>query len=150
MNSNQHKSAENWDAALGRALKDLPERQAPSALLSQVMAQVNAHAVERSNQQVWRRRWTWATTCALLLAIAMWFSWLGGKFYETNINPVLDRCIGICRTVFNALVGSLIGNNSGFGCEVSHFTLLAVSLLLLAMYVTCVGVGSFVYRVVRR
>ncbi len=150
MNSDKHHSPETWDSALERALKDLPERQAPPALLSQIMEQVNEHAVERSHQQVWRRRWTWAATCALLLAIAIWFSWLGGKFYETKINPVLDHCIGICRTIFSAIAGSLIGNNIGFGYEASHFTLIAVSLLLLAMYATCVGVGSFVYRVVRR
>jgi len=85
-----------------------------------------------------------------MLALVAWLLWLGDKFYEAKINPALDYCLGICRTVFSALAGSLIGSNLGFGTEDYRFTLFAAGLLLLAMYITCVGVGSFVYRVVRR
>jgi hypothetical protein len=152
MKSDQQQSPENWDAVLQRALKNLPERPAPVTLMPRVMAQVQVRAAEKLHQRLWRRRMFWvrATASAMLLATAASLSWLGGKLYETNISPVLDCCVAICRTVFGALAGSLIGNSFSFSTEAYHFTLIAAGLLLLAMYVTCVGVGSFVYRVVRR
>jgi hypothetical protein len=152
MDRKQHQSSENWDAALERALKSLAERQAPATLLPRVMAQVHVRTAEKWDPQPWRRWtfWAWTTTSMLMISLAAWLLWLGGKFYEAKISPALDYGLGICRTVLGALAGSLIGSNFGVGSETYHFTLLAAALLLLAMYVTCVGVGSFVYRVVRR
>jgi hypothetical protein len=146
MNSNKHQSPENWNTALDRALKNLPERPAPASLLPLVMAQVQERAAEKWH---WRSSafWLGALSGTLLLALV---SWLGSRFYETSINPVLYQGVGACRTVFNALAGSLIGGSLNVSNETFRFTLIAAGLLLLAMYVTCVGVGSFVYRVVRR
>jgi hypothetical protein len=152
MNSDQHQSPENWESALGRALKNLPERGTPSTLLPRVMAQANARGSGKWHQRLWHRWtfWAFAATGALLLALAARIAWLGGRFYETNVNPALDHCVGICRTVFSAVIGSLLGSTFGVGPEAYHFNLLAVCLLLLAMYITCIAVGSFIYQVVRR
>jgi hypothetical protein len=149
MNSDKHQSPENWDAALGRALKNLPERQAPATLLPRVMAQAQSRAAEIGHQRLWRRWtfWACATASALLLVLG---AWLGGQFYENKISPVLVSSVDICRTVFHALAGSLIGKSFVLGDEVYHWALIAGGLLLMAMYITCIGVGSFVYRVVRR
>jgi hypothetical protein len=152
MNSNQHRSPENWDAVLGQALKNLPDRPAPSTLLPQVMAQVNARAVEKDRHPLWDHRKLWARTSAsvLLFIMAVWVSWFGFRFYETQVSPLLDHCLGICRTVFSAFAGSLLGSKFGSGIEAYHLALMGAGLLMLAMYATCVCVGSLVYRVVRR
>jgi hypothetical protein len=149
MNSEKHPSTENWDAALGRALNNLPERQAPATLLPRIMARTQAHAAGNRRQRLWKRWtfWASATASALLLVTG---SWLGSQFYENKISPMLAGSVDICRTVFHALAGSLIGSNFGSGAEAYHFALMAGSLFLLIMYITCVGVGSCVYRVVRR
>jgi hypothetical protein len=152
MNSNHDRSPENWDAVLGQALKNLPDRPAPSTLLPRVMAQVNARAAETGRRPLWdhRKFWTRASASVLLFMVAAWLSWLSCRFYETRVSPLLDHCYSICRTVFSASVGSLVASKFGSGFEVYHLALMWAGLLMLVMYATCVCVGSLVYRVVRR
>jgi hypothetical protein len=143
MNFEKHGSPENRDDALIQALRNLPRRPAPATLLPRIMGRVHANGAEK-------RRWAYAPAGTLLVAIAVWLSWLGGKFYEKDLGPLLDYCLAICRTVFGALAGSLIGNRLGFAGESCHIALVAASVLMLAMYAACVFLGSCVYRIVRR
>jgi hypothetical protein len=140
-------SLEKWNAALGRALKGLPERPAPSTLLPGIMVQVRARRTEKSYG---RRFWICAPAGGLLIAIAAWLSWLGGKFYEDSITPLLDHCFRTCQTILSALTGSFIGSNFVLGAGAYHFAVIGAGLLMLAMYATCVCIGSCLYRVVRR
>jgi hypothetical protein len=152
MNSNQHRSPESWDTVLGQAIKNLPDRPVPSTLLPQVMTQVNARAAEKDRRPLGDRRNLWARASAsvLLFIVAVWVSWFGFGFYETQVSPLLDHGLGIGRTVFSAFAGSLLGSKFGSGIEAYRLALMGAGLLILAMYATCVCVGSLVYRVVRR
>jgi len=80
----------------------------------------------------------------------VWFTVLGSRFYDARMSPALDRGADICRTVFISFASALGGIQIGFDIEACRFILLAVSLLLLGMYVTCIGVGTIIYRTVRR
>jgi hypothetical protein len=148
MNSDKHQLPENEDAALSRALKNLPERTAPAALLPRVMLQAQERTDKKWHRRLSPRLTVWSG--ALLLALAGGLSWLCGRFYDANINPVLDHIAGACRTVFSVLVDSLLRGSFGFSEESCRFILIAFSILLPAMYITCIGLGAFVYRVVRR
>jgi hypothetical protein len=148
MNSDQHRSLDKWDAEFRRALKNLPEKPAPSELLPRVMGQVRVRAAEKWHGRL--RLWICAPASVLLISIAAWLSWLGGNFYEDSIIPLLDHFSRTCQTIFSALTASLMGNSFGLGAGAYHFALAGAGLLMLAMYATCVGIGSCVYRVVRR
>jgi hypothetical protein len=155
MNPDKHQSLDNWEASLGRALKNLPERQAPAALMTNVMARVRARAAERWYQRSW---WQWpvwlrAAAAVLLLALLVLLPLLGGHFWETSASPLLSRWIGAAQTVLGALASVLdavFRTKLGFGQEALRWVFVSASLLLLAMYLTCIGVGTVVYRTVRK
>jgi hypothetical protein len=155
MNLDKHPSPENWEAALGRALKNLPERQAPAMLMTNVMAQVHARAAQSRQQRSW---WQWpvalrVASAVLLFTLLALLSWLGGHFWETSASPLLNRWLGVTQTVLGSLAGTVdvvCRTKPGFGPEAIRWACVSASLLLLAMYFTCVGVGTFVYRTIRR
>jgi len=148
----QQSSLENWDKALNHALKNLPERPAPADLLPQVMARINEGAVEKQNQRLWRLwpLWLRVTVSASSVALMVWLSLLGTRFYEAGLSPALSRIADICRTVFVSLAGSLGGIPFVIDGEVFRILLMIATLYFLGMYLTCIGVGTFIYRTVRR
>ena len=155
MNPNEYPSPEPWEAAVDRALKQLPERQAPAALMPAVMARVHARA---TGKWYWRSWWQWpvwlrAGSAVLLVALWVLLPLLGGHFWETSVSPFLYRWTSIAQTVLGSLAGTLdavFRAKSGFGQEALRWFFVSVSLLLLAMYFTCVGVGTVVYHTVRK
>ena len=147
-----HQQLENWDKALDRALKNLPEQTAPVDLIGHVMSQVNARIEEKWYQRLWWRwpLWLRATSSILLLALTVWLPSLGSQYYETNMFPALDRGINVCLMVLGSFKNALGGIPFGFDGEVCRIVFLTASLLLLVMYLTCIGVGTIIYRTVRR
>jgi hypothetical protein len=148
----QRQPSENWNETLDRDLKNLPERPAPADLAARVMSQVNAQVSEKRRRHLRLQLPLWLRTTAgvMLLAVIVWLSLIGARFYETRMSPALDRGADICRTVFGSFASALGGIPIGFNVEACRFIFLAVSLLLLGMYVTCIGVGTIIYRTVRR
>jgi hypothetical protein len=148
----QHQQLENWDKALDQALKNLPEQPAPADLIPCVISQLNARIEEKWYQRLWWRwpLWLRATSSMLLLALAVWLPSLGSRYYETNMIPALDRSINVCKTVFSSVATALGGIPFGFDDEVCRIVFLTASLLLIVMYLTCIGVGTIIYRTVRR
>jgi hypothetical protein len=152
MNPNYEKQLE---AEISRQLKNLPELRAPESLVPGVLA-----AVERRSSRPWYRCswWQWPVTLRVASAIALfallaWLPLVGGHLWETSLNPVLSRWFGVAQTIAGSLASSLIAVfrvKSGFGPETLRLVFLSASLWLLVMYFTCVGVGTFVYRTVRR
>jgi len=148
----QHQQLENWDKELDRALKNLPEQQAPAGLVPSVMSQLNARIEEKWYRRLWWRwpLWLRAASSILMLALAVWLPSLGSRYYETSMIPALDRGISVCKTVFGPVAGALGVIPSGFDGDACRIVLLAAGLLLLMMYLTCIGVGTLIYRTVRR
>ncbi|HSW40334.1 MAG TPA: hypothetical protein VLL97_12675 [Acidobacteriota bacterium] len=132
------------DPALERALKSLPDQTAPPALLPRVMNIACARASR--NRALWLQ-WRWLpATLAAVVAVAL--SRLGERFYETSLAPMLDRGIAIVSNILSALARPVI-ETVPYG-EFNGFVPVAAVLLPVIMYLTCIGLGSFVYRAVRR
>jgi hypothetical protein len=150
--SYQNQPSEDWDKALDLALKNLPERPAPAGLVAQVMSRVNANATMKWSRHLWWRWPLWLRLPAgiLLPALIVWLSVLGTRFYETSMSPALSRCVDICRTVFESMTEAFTGIQFGFDGDTYRIIFFAVSLFMLGMYLTCIGVGTFIYRTVRR
>lgn len=150
--SHQNQPSENWDKALDRALKNLPERPAPADLVSQVMSHVNTNATVKWSRHLWWRwpLWLRLPVGILLPALIVWISLLGTRFYETRLSPALSRSADICRTVLGSMTEAFTGIQFSFDGDTYRIIFCAVSLLMLGTYLTCIGVGTFIYRTVRR
>ena len=155
MNPHENKSPQPWEAALNRALKNLPERQAPGTLMPNVMRQIHARAVAPQSQGSW---WQWPLALRVasgvaLAALLAGLAWGGGHFWEANASPLLNRSIEVAQTIMGSLAGGMAAIfrvQPDFGAGMQRPIFLAAGLLLLAMYLSCVGIGTFVYRTVRK
>jgi hypothetical protein len=155
MNPGQNHSPEKWEAALHRALKNLPERQAPAALMTKVMAQIQPPAAQPRYRGSW---WQWplalrAASGVTLIALLAVLVLGGGHFWETSASPLLNRWVEIGQTIMSSLASGMAAVfrvQPDFGSGTLRLAFVAASLLLLAMYLTCVGIGTFVYRTVRK
>jgi hypothetical protein len=152
MNKDPRQATKTWEETLSRALQSLPERPAPPDLLPQVMARVRAGAAGNESGKSWLQRALWLRVAASLLLSApmLWVFFLGNRFYETDLSPALNRSAAISRTVLGAIASALGGTHIVIDADVCRTILLAGGLILISMYLTCIGVGTFIYRTVRR
>jgi hypothetical protein len=149
---NQNHSLEQWNRRLDLALKNLPERPAPADLFPQVMAKVQARKEEKQEKRPWRAwpQWLRVTTAALALLLMGYLSVLGFQLYETRVIPVFSQIAQAFLTTCASLSGICSELRETLGSKALHYVLLTVSLLLFGMYLTCLGLGTFIYRTVRR
>jgi hypothetical protein len=155
MNSDKQPAPQDWEAALGRALKNLPERPAPDTLMPNVMARIRARAAQPWYRQSW---WHWpaalrvasaTVACAVLALLPL----AGGHFWETSASPLLNRWLDVAQTVQRALViaaDAVFPASWSLGPETLRWLIVFAGLLLTAMYLTCIGIGTVVYRTVRK
>lgn len=154
MNKERNQPQDNWNETLSRALRSLPERPAPEALLPRVMEQVrareNARVSDTPYRLFWQRwpAWLRVTASALLAVLAAWIYSFVIRFYETDVSSALDRGSAICQTVLCSFAQTLGG--TWLGIDLCRIILPAAGLLMLGMYITCIGVGTVLYRAVRR
>ncbi len=140
---------ENWEAKLDRELKSLPNRRAPATLLPRVLAKIEAQ-----KKLPWYRR-TWAQwprsaqlfsgilTFAVFLAIGAglnlaWdaFSW---KTLVSGATTALGP-IGSCLSSLSSACAVLFRKSN-------NLILILTVVLGLGMYLSCIGLGTVVYRV---
>ena len=123
--------------------------------MTNVMAQIQTRTTEPRDRQSW---WQWplALRIASGVALAVLLAGLvlvGGHFWEAGASPLLNRWIEIGRTIMSSLangMAAVLRVQPDIGAGVHHQVFLAAGLLLLAMYLTCIGIGTFVYRTVRK
>lgn len=155
MNSPQPPPLENWEAVLDRAIKKLPERQAPASLMPVVMARIQSRSALPWHRLPWLQ-WPLALRAASAVAMGVLLAvllGLAGQFWKADVSPWLDPWRHLAQTVctaFAAALDSILGVQPGAGCGAVRLVLLVVGLLLFAMYLTCIGVGTVVYRTVRK
>jgi hypothetical protein len=156
MSSNPHQPPENWEAALGRALKNLPERPAPAALLPSVMAQIRAReAAQLAPDRSWWRwpLWLRVASAVAFIALMALLVCLGGHFWENSLLPLLQHWSATAQTVLASLgsaAEAIFRTGSGSGQAMLRWVFVGFSLILLATYFTCIGLGTFIYRTVRK
>lgn len=141
-----------WETRLDREFKGLPDRAAPHTLIPRVMAAVQARVCAPWYRRPW---WDWPPALKIvsllgmsgLLGLATWlvmhcseYPWTAAaagelKTWLAPLNPVW--------TLLTSLAGALALVFKGTG----SWILLGAGGLCAIMYLSCVALGSAVYRV---
>jgi hypothetical protein len=141
-----------WEQHLDHALKNLQEKTAPSDLLPNVMTAIQAREAGKGFRQPFAFRPLWLRVTAAILALSFIATlfFLAGKVYEEDIDPAFRIINSACRTVLGSLADILTAFPFGIGDDILRFLFPVLICLMLTMYLTCIGVGTFIYRTVRR
>jgi hypothetical protein len=147
-----NRSQHTWEAVLSHALKNLPEKNAPADLRTQVMRRIHAQSVIAAQPRLW---WCWPLwiripATALSMALVVAFLFLAYRVYAISIMPTLHYTFEACRTVLDALTGGLVGTHIDIESNYVQYSLLASSILLAVIYAIGISIGNFIYRTVRR
>lgn len=146
---------ERWVEALDRELKSLPDHQAPPTLIPSVLAAIEARSARPWYKQSWV---SWpvgvrlvVTAVSLLVIAASAWSWadivsnLGvfGSVEETisDFVYIAGAVMNLAYLVVNAVITGLARTYSPF--------LLGIAIVLIAMYLACIGCGTLLYRLAR-
>ena len=143
---------DRWQRNLDHALKHLPEKAAPANLLPNVIAEIQARETRNVFGQPFAFRQPWLRVSAAVLALSLMTAifFAAGRVYENEIIPAFRLFDSACRTVLGSLVDVLAAFSFGIGEETLRFLFPVLICVMLAMYLTCIGVGTFIYRTVRR
>lgn len=154
MKTNDHKTQQwdSWQADLDRALKNLPEKTAPSNLLPNVMAEIRKREVGKGFRHSFHFGYSWlrASVAVFALSLITYLSFIGGRVYDNHIAPAVNLAGGTFRTLLGSLADLLSEIPFAAGDEVLRFLIPGLIFVMLAMYLACIGVGTFIYRTVRR
>jgi len=144
-----------WETELAQELRKLPDREAPATLIPRVMAALQA----RVRLPWWRRTWWQWPPAAQLLGLLAVSSVLGLiTYYATRgweaalvagMTQQVQAWLEPLRPAWSCLV-SLANALALVLRQAGQLVFLAVGACSLAAYVSCVGLGTAVYRVVVR
>lgn len=142
----------SWEEQLDRALKNLPEMTAPTNLTANVMAAIKKRETEKSPNLPFPFGHSWLRVTAVVLAfsLAAYLFFIGQRIYENAIRPAFTLAGSVCRTVIGSFADIPAQIPLAIGDGALPFLLPILICLMLAMYLTCIGVGTFIYRTVRR
>ena len=134
-----------WEVALSRSLKKLPDRPAPPTLLPRVMEAVAARHHRPWCVRVWAQTSSRQQAAALVLASVVVL--LPLMYLASALLPK-DWLAGAnaCRTVAGALGAAC----SAFCEDCVHIALAVAATLFVTLYLTCLGLGTAAYQLVRR
>lgn len=155
MNPSRHTPEGEWEAWLDRRLKELPDCPAPASLAPRVLAAVAARAQRPWYRQPW---FTWprlAQAASLLLlsgtlgsltyALIHWSALAGGAAgtapWQVWWAPV--EALGMA-------MASVLEAGGVVARQVDSRVWVALGTLAALMYLTCVGVGTVMYRLLAR
>lgn len=138
-----------------RELRRLPLRRAPATLLPRVVAAIRAEALKPWWQrplETWPR---WIQVAALTLALGLAAALAGlighgidqfdAAAYQGALAQALDRC-EVLWSVASALGSAFVLILS----QTPPFVLAAGGLVCLSAYVSCLGLGTILYRLAAR
>ncbi len=143
---------ETWETRLDRELKRLPDRSAPRTLIPRVMAAVQTRAVAPWYHQPW---WDWHPALKAvsllglsgLLGVATWLILHSGDLgWTAAVSAEIKTWFAPLSPVW-ALLTSLVGALALVLKGVGSWVLLGAASLCAFMYLSCVALGTAVYRV---
>ena len=146
---------DDWEQDLDRQLRALPEVPAPASLIPRVLAGVAA----RARLPWWRRTWwtwpVWAQVVSLLVISTV----LGALTYAVrqapglpgmaNLTKSLGGWLAPCEALGNCALALLNGLRLALG-QAAQVALLGVALFAIALYLSCLGLGTACYRLADR
>jgi hypothetical protein len=137
---------------IDRALKSLPDLQAPEHLLSRVIARIEAAAATPWYHRSWSdwpapARWTTLLVLALIFA-GFCVAWSRAPQAEI-LQPVLARLQSLANLAdaLWSVLGALAGLLSAALRQLNAWVLVGCAAMVLFGYVLCVGLGTVYFRV---
>ncbi len=151
MNPHDRQPDSDWEKLLDRQLRALPDRRAPDTLLPRVMAALRVRALPWY-QRTW---WTWPRPlqCLSLLLVSVVLgviTWLALHAGDVALTGQVGRQLGNWFAPVAALwtaVGVLVNALGAVIRSLGTLNLCLAGAVLLAMYLSCVGLGTVFYRV---
>lgn len=155
MNSKPQPPREDWDARLDRALKNLPDREAPPSLIPNVMARLQAQREVPWHQKSW---WEWPAALRIgslagSLAMLLGLLWATGRLKGIELGTQLSAWNTELQPTLGYL-GKALDSVAQAGAALPaggvHIAILCAAALLTAMYLTCIGLGTVAFQFARR
>lgn len=143
--NDQPQTPDPWEEALSRSLKKLPDPQAPDTLMPRVMEAVAAQERSPWPRLAWRR----ASSGQRLAVAALASAFVALPLVYFLPSRVPSECLAsleALRTVSDAL--DTVGAAVCEGC--ARWAAAGVIVLMFAMYLTCLALGTAAYQIVRR
>jgi hypothetical protein len=148
-------SGENWAEVLDQELRKLPDHEAPPTLIPRVMAALHA----KGRLPWWRRGW-WHWPPAAQIVVLLVFSGLLGvlTYYATwgwdgaflaQASRKLGEWLAPLEPTWRALSALLRAFDLVFR-KFGQWLPLVGAALCLAMYFSCIGLGTAAYRLAAR
>jgi hypothetical protein len=142
---------EEWERLLDEELRQLPERPAPDSLIPRVMKAVEAKAAKPWWQKAW---WLWPPRVQVL-SILLVTSVLGAAIHFIPDLPTLATSSPAARRFADLLeylkpvaevLAAILNAFVLLLKQVGKWTLVALVGLAVAMYLSCIGLGTVIYR----
>jgi hypothetical protein len=143
---------QDWEEALDEELRQLPDTPAPETLIPRVMAVVRAKA----GLPWWRRTWWhWPPAAQVLvllsfLGLLMGVGWYGPAAWDALAASQPGQTVAAWLQALDPLADCLAALASAFALVIKQAGTLALVLaavICLAMYLSCLGLGTMMYRV---
>jgi hypothetical protein len=146
---------EAWEKELARELEELPDLEAPTTLIPNVMGRLTEEPRAAWYEKSW---WQWprAARAASALAALLFLGalgWLSGTFGHLDLWGELSVAWTEFQSALTLALNTLetvLGGAARFWREHGQLILLGSASILLATYLTCVAAGTALYRLAWR
>lgn len=155
MNPSRHTSEGDWEAWLDRRLKELPDRPAPASLAPRVLAAVAA----RARRPWYRQPWFAWPRLAQVVSLVLLSGTLGSLTYALlHLGELAAAGEGAASwrvwwapvEALGTALALVLEAVELAACRVDGRVWVALGALATLMYLTCVGLGTVLYRLVAR
>lgn len=137
---------------IDRALKALPEMQAPAQLLGRVMARIEVAAARPWYQRSWSE-WPAPAKWTTLLALGLIFAGVCFAYWKAPEAQFLQPLMARLHSLANladalwSVLGALGGLITGALRNLNTWVLVGCAAMAVFGYVLCVGLGTVYFRV---
>jgi hypothetical protein len=152
MRQEPHQHPQGWEDALTEELRRLPDVEAPETLIPRVMALIRAKARLPWWRQTW---WHWPPAAQLFvllsfLGLVIGLSCYGPQAWDALAASPLGQAVAGWLQALAPLADGLSALVNAFALiirQTGTLALILTAVVCLAMYLSCLGLGTMMYRV---